>query len=149
MQGTQGTWISQPGNSHRKLNSFTLEKVANQLLKNPEQRQKNLQEIEIAIARYKMFLYLQSLYPHVQLVPTQEIDEIWHTHILMNTLEYIQDCQHLFGRIVHHASFAEIPQKENRTPTLALTQTLFELHFGKGSFAKEVKSAACGILREE
>lgn len=148
MQGTQGIWISKPGSSYHKLNSLKLERVAKQLLKKTEQRQRNIQEIEAAITRYKMFLYLQNLYPHVRLVPTQEIDEIWHLHILMNTFEYIQDCQHLFGRIIHHATFTELPQKESGIFTLALTQALFELHFGKGSFAKELKSAACGILKE-
>ncbi len=146
MQGTKRIWISQPGNFYHKLSSLTLERVANQLLNNPEQK-RTRQEIEVAIARYKMFLYIQYLYPHLQLVPTQEIDEVWHVHILLNTFKYIQDCQGLFGRIIHHASITELPQQESKTLTLARTQALFELHFGKDSLTKKSQSAACGMPR--
>lgn len=50
---------------------------------------------------YKRFLWLNYIYPEAKLVPTRDIDECWHIHIL-NTKRYIEDCQELFGHYFHH-----------------------------------------------
>src|SRR5258708_5714040 len=42
------------------------------------QRETALQSLQ----RYKNFLWLHKLHPKVSLVPTKEIDECWHNHIL-------------------------------------------------------------------
>jgi hypothetical protein len=83
-----------------------------------------------------MFLTLYSLYPGQTLIPTRAIDLIWHQHIL-DTQSYSTDCQHLFGKIIHH-----LPEKEGRTWTnrsarlqgIRLTQALFQEHFGIKNF---------------
>ena len=35
------------------------------------------------------------------IVPTKEIDEVWHNHIL-HTQRYTQDCQAIAGQYIHH-----------------------------------------------
>jgi hypothetical protein len=50
---------------------------------------------------YKDFLWLQKIHPDVNLVPTREIDECWHNHILY-TKHYAHDCLHIFGHFLHH-----------------------------------------------
>ena len=50
---------------------------------------------------YKNFLWLNKLHPGTALVPTREIDECWHNHILY-TKNYLHDCLHLFGHYLHH-----------------------------------------------
>ena len=50
---------------------------------------------------YKNFLYLLYKYPKEFLVPTRDIDEFWHNHILY-TKEYAKDCQQIFGYFLHH-----------------------------------------------
>lgn len=50
---------------------------------------------------YKRFLWLNRLYPQQTFVPTRDIDEYWHNHIL-HTKTYVRDCQQLFGRYLHH-----------------------------------------------
>ena len=50
---------------------------------------------------YRRFLWLNYIYPEAKLVPTRDIDECWHIHIL-NTKRYVEDCQALFGRYFHH-----------------------------------------------
>jgi hypothetical protein len=50
---------------------------------------------------YKNFLYLQKKHCSISLVPTREIDEIWHNHIL-HTKNYFQDCYAIFGHYYHH-----------------------------------------------
>src|ERR1700722_4186350 len=50
---------------------------------------------------YKNFLILLRKYPKKTFVPTREIDEIWHNHILA-TKQYHQDSQAVFGYYYHH-----------------------------------------------
>ncbi|MCF6765301.1 hypothetical protein L3V82_05915 [Thiotrichales bacterium 19S3-7] len=50
---------------------------------------------------YKRFLWLLIQYPDTSLVPTKEIDEFWHNHIL-HTQCYVNDCYQLAGRYLHH-----------------------------------------------
>jgi len=57
-----------------------------------------------AIVKYALFLYLAQMYPHHQLVPTTEIDEVWHLHLL-NTEKYLSDCEYLLGYYLHHKPF--------------------------------------------
>lgn len=56
----------------------------------------------MAIKLYKRFLWLVykfgDKYP---IVPTKEIDEVWHNHIL-HTKHYHEDCQKIMGRFIHH-----------------------------------------------
>lgn len=51
--------------------------------------------------RYRRFLYLIAAIPDLSVVPTSEVDEFWHQHIL-NTKLYARDCQALIGNFVHH-----------------------------------------------
>lgn len=53
------------------------------------------------LQHYKNFLWLQKIHADIPLVPTKEIDECWHNHIL-HTQRYSTDCQHIFGRYLHH-----------------------------------------------
>jgi hypothetical protein len=59
------------------------------------------QKILQAIVKYLAFLLLIYLYPDQKLVPCEEVDTVWHCHIL-DTLKYTEDCQNLFGYYVHH-----------------------------------------------
>src|SRR5690242_17996976 len=51
---------------------------------------------------YKNFLWLQKKNLPEPLVPSREIDEFWHNHIL-HTKHYFQDCFNIFGHYLHHA----------------------------------------------
>lgn len=51
--------------------------------------------------RYKNFLFLFKKYPQESLVPTREIDEFWHNHILY-TKNYLHDCMNIYGYYLHH-----------------------------------------------
>lgn len=85
-----------------------------------------------AIARYLAFLYLVHAYPHLPLIPTWEIDQVWHQHIL-DTHKYAEDCHVLFGQFIHHFPYVgtrgEV-DRANWSRTFALTLVLFYQHFG-------------------
>lgn len=50
---------------------------------------------------YKGYLLLVATYPDEVHVPTEEIDEMWHAHIL-DTYKYMADCKNIFGYYLHH-----------------------------------------------
>lgn len=54
------------------------------------------------IKKYRNFLKLIST--GMTCVPTKDVDEVWHTHIL-DTESYAQDCQRCFGKFIHHRPY--------------------------------------------
>lgn len=73
---------------------------------------------------YKNFLYLQKKYPHTGLVPTREIDEFWHNHILY-TENYFADCQQIFGHYLHHQPVSGEVDEEAISIAFAQTKLLY------------------------
>ena len=114
----------------KKLDS--LPAIAYKLI-NPEQGQGwTKEQTELAIANYIRFLVLKHEYPNAEIVPSQEIDRVWHLHIL-DTLNYAADCQAVFGQFIHHFPYFGIRGKSDRASletAFARTQTLFKEHFG-------------------
>ena len=87
---------------------------------------------EMAIANYCRFLYLIFLYPEVSLVPTLEIDTVWHAHVL-STRKYATDMQYLFGEFLHHdPAFGTRGDEDHQRWQTAfqVTKALFQEHFG-------------------
>ena len=56
--------------------------------------------LEQAVINYHRFLQLKNA--ALPLVPTYQIDLMWHTHMLVNTAEYNQDCIRVHGSTFHH-----------------------------------------------
>lgn len=133
-----------------KLNNLDWKSVAYKLMLSEHGHGWTTRKTEVAIARYKMFLYLQFIFPNIELVPTQEIDEVWHTHILLNTYQYIQDCQDLYGYILHHRSNGGVIDRamnQHQDTAFAMTLTLFREIFGVGVLGDaEYEAAPCMIL---
>ena len=76
---------------------------------------------------YKTFLFLNKKYPEEILVPTREIDEFWHLHILF-TKKYHEDCQNIFGYYLHHQP--QMPEGEiDEEQALERTLQLVKLEF--------------------
>jgi hypothetical protein len=82
-----------------------------------------------AIAHYKMFLSLAYLYPHLTLIPTRKIDQVWHCH-LSNPEQYQTDCQTLFGYPIEHKVEPQPGDRNRLSAAFALTKTLLTQHFG-------------------
>lgn len=116
----------------RKLTQLDLGPIAYELIYSNEEKW-NIEKTNQAISRYLMFLLLVYLYPNGQLVPSQEIDRVWHHHII-DTIKYAEDCEMLFGRFIHHFPYfgkrGEI-DRDNLQTAFEQTQVLFQEHFGK------------------
>ncbi len=115
----------------RKLTQLDLGSIAYRLIDSNEEKW-NIQQTKQAISHYLMFLLLIYLYPNSQIVPNQEIDRVWHYHIL-DTMKYAQDCEILFGRFIHHFPYFGKRGKidrDNLQTAFEQTKVLFQEHFG-------------------
>ena len=57
--------------------------------------------IKLAVERYRMMLTLKKTYPKLFVVPTYDMDIIWHTHLGF-TRAYEKDCERIVGWILTH-----------------------------------------------
>jgi hypothetical protein len=111
----------------------------------------------IVVHMYKNFLFLNAKYGEkYKLTPSEEIDEIWHLHIL-ETKKYRKDCYAIFGKYFDHnpmsfkgdikANYTEMAQSFNKM--LELYRKEFnnaELYQIRGLFAK-LLSFFKGVLK--
>lgn len=88
-------------------------------------------EADQVINQYRRFLVLNYLYWDEGIVPTQEVDFVWHTHIL-DTLKYQEDCKFLFGQMLHHFPYVGLrgeADEQHLTDSFSHTQKLMRQHF--------------------
>jgi hypothetical protein len=64
--------------------------------------------------QYKAFLFLIGGKDGYYLVPTHDIDEMWHAHIL-DTRKYMADCAKHFGAYVHHYPYLGLKDEDDAT----------------------------------
>ncbi|MEM9906391.1 MAG: hypothetical protein AAF921_15345 [Cyanobacteria bacterium P01_D01_bin.44] len=91
-----------------------------------------LERVTRAVELYRRFLFLNYLYDDRPIVPSREIDQVWHTHIL-DTAKYREDCDALFGRFMDHWPYfgmRDADERQQLNDAFAETQALFEKHFG-------------------
>jgi hypothetical protein len=91
-------------------------------------------DAEEAVRKYKNFLLLKYLHPDLKAVPTPEIDEAWHAHIL-HTQEYMQDCERIFGSYLHHRPSSHTQEEQELmgelySQTLRLYEKMFCESYG-------------------
>jgi hypothetical protein len=84
-----------------------------------------------AIGEYKRFLRMKVAYPDMEISPSPLVDEVWHVHIL-DTRQYMKDCDKLFGFYLHHAPSFGNSQEEKKEmgdryrKTLQVYESLFK-----------------------
>jgi hypothetical protein len=87
------------------------------------------EKADAEIAKYRKFLKLVST--GMSVVPTKDVDEVWHTHIL-DTEEYAKDCQRCFGYFVHHRPYmADADLQRNWRETNAAYEGTFGERYSK------------------
>lgn len=96
---------------------------------------------ELAETQYRNYLLLCKKYGQTHsLVPSHEIDEFWHNHVLC-TRRYTQDCEKIFGYYLHHdphhGSRGSIPHKEVVKNFTESTQELYLKEFGEPLYRVE------------
>lgn len=79
---------------------------------------------------YKNFLWLLKKHHPLPLVPTKEIDEFWHNHIL-STKNYMKDCEQIFGHYLHHDPASPDENEQALLDNFQITNQLYFEEFGK------------------
>lgn len=87
-------------------------------------------EAEQCCQLYKKFLWLNKKNLPRALVPTREIDEFWHNHILY-TQRYTQDCMKIFGHYFHHQPESPTDNPETLVKLFVETKALYLEEFGE------------------
>ncbi len=79
---------------------------------------------------YKNFILLQKKHLPECLVPTREIDEFWHNHILY-TKQYHADCAAIFGHYLHHVPANPNEDAEQLVEDYQKTKRYYFAEFGE------------------
>jgi hypothetical protein len=85
--------------------------------------------VKRSMFRYEKFMELTMKYPDVLLIPTQDIEMIWISHLL-KPLEYVSDCQKHFKKIIPHSLTLGDFQILMKQKSFEDTKTLWEKEFG-------------------
>jgi len=83
------------------INSIDLTMVKTKLMDEEEGQGWDEEYTNYVEQRYKRYLCMIYITPKGSVVPTKDIDLFWHQHIL-DTRAYAKDCQHIFGKFLHH-----------------------------------------------
>lgn len=129
----------------RRIDALDLEPIVCKLMHaEPGDRALSLAEADQDVALYRCFLKLCVLHPGTALVPTRQLDRVWHTHML-DTAKYRADCDDVFGHFMDHFPYAGLRGEDDRRAwreAFARTRELFRLHFG-AEIGSEPAASAC------
>jgi len=65
------------------------------------------------IQEYKRFIFLICVIDH-PLTPSDEIDQVWHLHLLYTQSYWIDFCQHTLGKQIHHGPTKGGEKEQNK-----------------------------------
>lgn len=88
---------------------------------------------------YRNFMY-ESVCGTTLMVPTKDIDAMWHTHIL-DTEKYRADCRHVFGQFIHHFPYFGMRGEEDKLALQEAFETgrkVFEAKYGVNYDAESI-----------
>jgi len=103
------------------------------------------EEWNISEREYRRFLALKVIHPDTALVPSKQVDAIWHAHIL-DTRAYREDCQAMFGRFMDHYPYFGINGEEDyKMLQEAFFETidLYEAQFGPYPNRNPLNASRC------
>jgi hypothetical protein len=83
------------------IDTINIDLIVKQLRTKPRFADWTENRFALALAEYKNFLQFCKAHPDKTMGFSDDMDEIWHQHIL-NTEKYADDCNHFFGFYFHH-----------------------------------------------
>jgi len=127
----------------RLIDELDLEPIAFKLV-HPEPGQPGLtiEEADRLILKYRRFLKLCAMYPEQSVVPSKEIDKVWHTHIL-DTAKYADDCNIVFGFMLHHFPYFGLRSEADQALLReqgTVTRELYKQHFDADMYDGSVEN---------
>lgn len=84
-----------------------------------------------AVEEYRRFMLLLCLSPH-PLTPSDQVDQVWHLHLLYTRSYWIDFCQDTLGRSIHHGPTAGgLEERQKFTNWYEQTKELYASVFGQ------------------
>jgi len=80
------------------------------------------------IRLYRNYLILRLKYPNETLPPSEDVDEVWHHHIL-DTSKYRIDCKAIFGEYLDHYPYFGMDENSNLDDLASAYERTQDLHF--------------------
>ncbi len=81
-----------------------------------------------AIHEYKRFIFLITISNNPQ-TPSDQVDQVWHLHLLYTESYWIEFCKHTINKNIHHGPTKGVEEKslfkERYTNTLAFYESVF------------------------
>lgn len=102
-------------------------------------------ECEEAELEYKRYLTLNMRYEDRAIVPTKQIDTMWHFHIL-DTRAYHKDCDEVFGEYFHHFPYFGMrgdDDAQDLEDSFYETAELYEKDFGEAMLRNHAVATDC------
>tara|TARA_B110000196_G_scaffold70119_1_gene59928 strand:+ start:10733 stop:11260 length:528 start_codon:yes stop_codon:yes gene_type:complete len=100
---------------------------------------------DLSEREYRRFLALKVIHPDTALVPSKQVDIIWHAHIL-DTRAYREDCQAMFGRFMDHYPYFGINGEDDYKmlqEVFSETIDLYEAQFGPYPNKNPLNASRC------
>ena len=92
----------------------------------------SLEGVRDAVNQYRNFMFILYKYQKKhKVVPSIEVDEIWHHHIL-DTRKYFLDCESVYGEYMHHFPYFGMRGNDDfidLQDSFSSTQDLYFKHF--------------------
>lgn len=133
----------------QKVQHLDLSSIVSVLMESKvDPRWSQTQTVE-AIAQYLAFLYLVDRYPHLQLIPDSNVEQVWRYHLL-NPKKYAEDCQILFGYKIDYSLYLDLKSTQgdyDHLKAYALTQVLLAKHFSGNLYNKATVIKDCKFTR--
>jgi hypothetical protein len=102
----------------------------------------SVEEADELVKKYRCFLKLCAMYPEESIVPSKEIDKVWHVHIL-DTAKYVADCDAVFGFMLHHFPYFGLRGEADLEMLHAKgtqTRELYQRHFGEDMYGGSLEN---------
>lgn len=133
--------VSQPSSVRERIAAIDLSMASRKLVMEDGWTPDRASE---AVKKYLQFLELCFDHPDLPIVPTPDVDKMWHAHIL-DTMAYGPDMQRVFGYFLHHFPYFGLngPDDEQALgDAYAQTAEIYERTFG-GQYGDMVGITTC------
>ncbi|MFT6632875.1 MAG: hypothetical protein ACJAS4_002843 [Bacteriovoracaceae bacterium] len=131
---------------NKSINELDLEAIIVGLTLKDEGPGWSIEKADRVAEKYKAYLYLVAKYPDKKIVPSKEVDEFWHAHIL-DTYKYMVDCDAIFGTYFHHYPYFGMQDEADKKDLDNSFQSTYELYLKEfpSVYSKEIiaKNALC------
>jgi hypothetical protein len=99
----------------KKIEAFEIDDITSSFCFSDRLARENSWSIEFtlrAIHEYKKFMYLVSI-SDIPQTPSDEIDQVWHLHLLYTQSYWIEFCKNTLNQSIHHGPTKGIEEKKD------------------------------------